>query len=155
MTSQAFLDQRQQLEERDPAMHFDAGIRDVNAIDEERRIAREPPRDPALFIDGIHISYPGIKMHGWITFLQLLPLVEKRLAGHVATRAASDDGGLAFSTITVAEIQERLSAGALTLPLPPLGQWRPGSPAVRLKLDSTRLLVEGTNNRWAYQVVSP
>ena len=43
-------------------------------------LARWFPRDPALFVDGIHISYPGVKMHGWITFLQLLPLVEKLLA---------------------------------------------------------------------------
>jgi hypothetical protein len=118
-------------------------------------LARWFPRDPALFIDGIHMTYPGIKLHGWITFLQLLPLVERRLADHPATPSAPAGDPTVLSTITVAEILERLSAGALPLPLPRLAQWRPGSPAVRLQVDHARLLVEGTSNRWAYQVVSP
>ncbi len=118
-------------------------------------LARWFARDPALFIDGIHLSYPGIKLHGWITFLQLLPLVEQRLAAHATTTAPAIERPITFSTITIAEVEERLAAGARLLPVPALAEWRAGSPAVKLNLDSGRLSVEGTSNRWEYQVLSP
>jgi hypothetical protein len=118
-------------------------------------LARWFPRDPALFIDGIHVSYSGVKLHGWITFLQLLPLVEKRLADHARTVAAPAGDTNAYSAITVAEIQKTLAASASPLPLPALDQWRAATAAVHLKLAGSRLSVEGTGTRWAYQVLSP
>jgi hypothetical protein len=117
-------------------------------------LARAFPRDPALFIDGIHISYPGVKMHGWITFLELLPLIERRLAHH-ATAKAGDRPEPTYATTTVAAIEEKLAAGAAPLPLPALNQWRPASSAVRVTAMGPRLSVEGTGTRWAYQLMSP
>jgi hypothetical protein len=118
-------------------------------------LARWFPKDPDLFIDAVHLSYPGVKLHGWITFLQLLPLVEQRLASHVSAKAAPNTATPAFSTMTVAAIEEKLHAGALPLPLPPLTAWRAADPIVRLTLNDSRLLVEGGGKRWAYQIVSP
>ena len=43
-------------------------------------VARQLPLDPDLFIDAYHTTYAGTRMRGWITFNQMLPLIEKRLA---------------------------------------------------------------------------
>jgi hypothetical protein len=118
-------------------------------------LARWFPRDPALFIDAVHLSYAGVKLHGWITFLQLLPLVEQRLASHASAKAEPADRTPAFSTMTVAEIQKQQQASALPLPLPLLSAWRAADPTVRLTLDDSRLLVQGGGKRWSYQIVSP
>lgn len=118
-------------------------------------LARWFPADPALFIDAVHLSYGGVKLHGWITFLQLLPLIEQRLASHASTRPLPDDRTPAFSTTTVAAIEEQRLAEAAPLPLPPLSAWRSAAPAVRLTLKDTRLLVQGGGHRFAYQIISP
>lgn len=117
-------------------------------------LARWFPRDPSLFVDGIHISYPGVKMHGWITFLELLPLVEARLKSHAVTQPAAP-AAVAFSTVTIADLVQRQAAGAQPLPMPPLEQWRPASSDVRVTLDELRASVSGASVRWAYQFMSP
>lgn len=38
------------------------------------------PFDPDLFVDAIHGTYAGVRLHGWIDFQQLLPVIEKHLA---------------------------------------------------------------------------
>ncbi len=118
-------------------------------------LARWFPRDPALFIDGIHISYPGVKLHGWVTFLELLPLVERRLESQAATVVAGGASPVTYSTVTIAEVLQRISAGASALPLPPLDLWTPATAEVKVTPDGSRRLVQGTATRWAYQLVSP
>jgi hypothetical protein len=43
-------------------------------------VAGQLPVDPDLFLDAVHASYAGTRMRGWITFNQLVPLIEKHLA---------------------------------------------------------------------------
>jgi hypothetical protein len=43
-------------------------------------IASNMPLDPDLFIDAVHPSYSGVRLHGWVAFQQLLPAIEKHLA---------------------------------------------------------------------------
>lgn len=45
-------------------------------------VARQFPQDPALFLDAIHFDPDGTRVHAWIVFQQLLPLVRERLADH-------------------------------------------------------------------------
>ena len=43
-------------------------------------VAAEMPLDPDLFRDAVHASYAGTRMRAWITFNQLIPLIERHLA---------------------------------------------------------------------------
>ncbi|HZB52991.1 MAG TPA: hypothetical protein VE527_05155, partial [Reyranella sp.] len=43
-------------------------------------VAATMPFDPNLFFDAVHKTYPGERLHGWVTFLLLVPLIEQRLA---------------------------------------------------------------------------
>ncbi len=43
-------------------------------------IAKYMPYDPNLFSDGIHNTPAGVKLRAWIALLQLVPLIEQRLA---------------------------------------------------------------------------
>jgi len=43
-------------------------------------VAGGVPFDPDLFIDAVHVNYAGVRLHGWVVFQQLLPVVEKHLA---------------------------------------------------------------------------
>ncbi|HTR85441.1 MAG TPA: hypothetical protein VMI56_13250 [Reyranella sp.] len=42
--------------------------------------AGQMPLDPDLFIDAVHTSYSGVRLHGWIILQQLIPIIEKHLA---------------------------------------------------------------------------
>ncbi len=42
--------------------------------------ARYMPLDPDLFVDAVHTNQAGLRLQAWITFNQLLPIVEKHLA---------------------------------------------------------------------------
>ncbi len=42
-------------------------------------IAGEYPRDPALFIDAIHLTVPGVRLLGWLYLQKLVPLIEDRI----------------------------------------------------------------------------
>jgi hypothetical protein len=44
------------------------------------RRCRPHPEGPELFTDAIHMTYGGIRLHGWIVLQGLVPLVEKHLA---------------------------------------------------------------------------
>lgn len=112
------------------------------------------PRDPALFIDGIHISYAGIKLHGWITFLQLLPMVEQRLAAGAQTVTPAVADGGEESVVSIEAILAKLAAGAQMLPVPVAADWRGASPDVTVAAEGDRLRVRGSAARWAYQAVS-
>jgi hypothetical protein len=43
-------------------------------------VAGTIPFDPNLFFDAVHKTYPGERMHAWVVFLLLVPLIEQRLA---------------------------------------------------------------------------
>jgi hypothetical protein len=43
-------------------------------------VAGQLPVDPDLFLDAVHTTYAGTRLRGWITFNQLIPLIEKHLA---------------------------------------------------------------------------
>jgi hypothetical protein len=43
-------------------------------------VAKVMPMDPDLFTDGIHMTYAGVRLHAWIVFQDLVPLVEAKLA---------------------------------------------------------------------------
>lgn len=43
-------------------------------------VAGQLPLDPDLFLDAVHASYAGTRLRGWITFNQLIPLIERHLA---------------------------------------------------------------------------
>ncbi len=43
-------------------------------------VAGQLPADPDLFLDAVHASYAGTRLRGWITFNQLIPMIEKHLA---------------------------------------------------------------------------
>jgi hypothetical protein len=40
------------------------------------------PRDPRLFEDAIHMTRAGVRLHAWITFNALVPIIERGLAAH-------------------------------------------------------------------------
>ena len=42
--------------------------------------ARYFPLEPDLFVDAVHTTWAGLRLHAWIAFNQLLPIVEKHLA---------------------------------------------------------------------------
>ena len=46
-------------------------------------VAGTMPFDPNLFFDAVHKTYPGERMHAWVVFLQLVPLIEQRLASGI------------------------------------------------------------------------
>jgi hypothetical protein len=41
--------------------------------------ARYLPFDPDLFVDAVHLTYAGVRLHGWIVLQQLLPTIEAHL----------------------------------------------------------------------------
>lgn len=43
-------------------------------------VAKLMPRDPDLFVDGIHNTATGVRVRAWVVLQELLPLVEKKLA---------------------------------------------------------------------------
>jgi hypothetical protein len=42
-------------------------------------VARYMPYDPELFSDAFHNTPPGVRLRAWIVFLQLVPIIEKKL----------------------------------------------------------------------------
>jgi hypothetical protein len=42
-------------------------------------VAAMIPKDPELFVDAIHATYPGVRLHAWIVAQQLAPLLAQRL----------------------------------------------------------------------------
>jgi hypothetical protein len=42
-------------------------------------VAGTMPFDPDLYADGVHTTYPGTRMKGWVILQQLVPLIEARL----------------------------------------------------------------------------
>ncbi len=50
--------------------------RNVKFID----VATDLMRQPAAFLDGIHLNCPGMKYHAWIVFLEILPFIEEKIA---------------------------------------------------------------------------
>jgi hypothetical protein len=63
-------------------------------------IARYTPFDPDLFIDAVHTNYAGTRMRAWVTFNQLLPLVEKHLADGSWPRPWPADAPTTLPTFT-------------------------------------------------------
>jgi hypothetical protein len=45
------------------------------------------PRQPDLFDDAIHMNPAGIRLHAWIAFNQIVPILERRLAAGALPRA--------------------------------------------------------------------
>jgi hypothetical protein len=50
-------------------------------------VAGQLPLDPAIFLDAVHTSSGGSRLRGWITFNQLIPLIDKHLADKSWPRA--------------------------------------------------------------------
>lgn len=60
------------------------------------------PLDPDLFVDAVHMTYPGVRVHGWVAMLQLLPTIEKHLKDGTWPAPAKPD--LPLPTFTPREI---------------------------------------------------
>ncbi len=43
-------------------------------------IAEDLTKVPPAFIDGVHLSSDGLKLHAWSVFTQILPLIEKQIS---------------------------------------------------------------------------
>ena len=43
-------------------------------------VAARYPQDPDLFDDAIHMNEEGVRLHAWIAFNELVPVIEQRLA---------------------------------------------------------------------------
>lgn len=68
--------------------------------------ARDMPLEPDLFIDAVHTNKAGSRLKGWVTFNQLVPIIEKHLAaGDWPT--ASPDPSPALPTFTPRQISVR------------------------------------------------
>jgi hypothetical protein len=65
--------------------------------------ARYMPLEPDLFVDAVHTNYAGIRLQGWVTFNQLLPVVEKHIADGSWPRP-SDPAMASLPTITPRKI---------------------------------------------------
>ena len=37
------------------------------------------PADPRLFVDAVHMTQAGIKLHAWLVFQQLVPMLKRML----------------------------------------------------------------------------
>lgn len=63
-------------------------------------VAGKMPFDPDLYADGVHTTYPGTRMKGWVILQQLVPLIEARLASGAwpKTPPAMDDVPPVFKT---------------------------------------------------------
>ena len=49
-------------------------------------VAAAMPRDPALFVDAIHMTPEGLRLRAWITLQELIPLIEERIASGALPR---------------------------------------------------------------------
>jgi hypothetical protein len=65
--------------------------------------ARYMPLEPDLFVDAVHTNYAGLRLQAWVTFNQLLPVVEKHLADGSWPRPR-DPAAPALPTITPRKI---------------------------------------------------
>jgi hypothetical protein len=43
-------------------------------------IASTMPRDPDLFVDAVHATYPGVRLFAWIAAQQLAPILQQRIS---------------------------------------------------------------------------
>jgi hypothetical protein len=50
------------------------------------------PLDPNLFVDAVHATYDGVRLHGWMVAQQLAPLLRQRIAQGRLPRPARDLG---------------------------------------------------------------
>jgi hypothetical protein len=53
-----------------------AAVRGLPFLD----IAAAVPRDPDLFVDAVHATYPGVRLFAWIAAQQLAPILERRIS---------------------------------------------------------------------------
>ncbi len=53
-----------------------ASVHDLTFFD----VAKAMPMDPNLFTDGVHMTYAGVRLHAWVVFQDLVPLLEAKLA---------------------------------------------------------------------------
>jgi hypothetical protein len=51
-------------------------------------VARQYPRDPRLFLDGVHMTQAGTKLMAWISFQQLVPILERAIASGALPQAS-------------------------------------------------------------------
>lgn len=63
-------------------------------------VAGKMPFDPDLYADGVHTTYPGTRMKGWVILQQLVPLIEARLKSGAWPRTlpATDEVPTVFKT---------------------------------------------------------
>lgn len=61
-------------------------------------VADQFPQDPRLFVDSVHLTPAGVKLQAWITFQNLVPILERALAANQlpATQRERLEGQPAF-----------------------------------------------------------
>jgi hypothetical protein len=51
--------------------------------------ASQYPRDPRLFVDAVHMTPAGVKLHAWLVFQQLVPYLDAAIASGSQPRGAA------------------------------------------------------------------
>lgn len=121
-------------------------------------VASRYPLDPDLFRDGIHRNLTGNKLHGWVAFLELLPLVKKRLAEGKWPRKHTDNptqftDPFKSEATTIAKLEQELFKDAMPLAMP---AWKAVGKDVSISRVTTELLnFEGNEQQSSYQVSNP
>lgn len=116
-------------------------------------LARTYPLDPDLFIDGIHENTAGIKLHGWVTFLKLLPIVKRKIESGVWPNMPENvaDPAPSYRRTSLKELESLYHYRQLPLPLSLA--WHPLS-GVTVTSEADGIHVKGDNGKLTYQIVS-
>jgi hypothetical protein len=71
----SYADVRRLVDVQNAAYRMYATDRGIDFID----VASEFPRDPSWFLDSFHLGEPGVRLHAWLAFLRLTPILERDL----------------------------------------------------------------------------
>jgi hypothetical protein len=63
-------------------------------------VARHMPDEAELYTDPVHFSYGGVRLHAWIVFQSLVPLIERKLGEGAWPMPASHSGELPAGMVT-------------------------------------------------------
>jgi hypothetical protein len=58
------------------------------------------PDEAELYTDPVHFSYGGVRLHAWIVFQSLVPLIERKLGEGAWPMPASHSGELPAGMVT-------------------------------------------------------
>ncbi len=82
-----YADIRRMADFENRAFRAYAAAHDLPLLD----LAGRYPLDPDFFIDAVHMTYAGVRLKAWLAFLELLPILEERLAKGALPRADLGD----------------------------------------------------------------